>query len=125
MLNRTGCALLLFCRFALGAPLPPLACPAGGPLGSVDLRVSSPRRGGGEPLPLRTINRVEEGDTILYKPLLRSGEQRKGEVTIVLVPANPTAAGEKLLVLEPKSAGSKQEWKAPWRGFRTCFSLRI
>ena len=99
----------------MGVPLPPLACPAGGPIGSVDLRISSPRRGGAEPLPLRTINRIEEGDTIHYKPLLRSGEQRKGEVTIVLTPANKTAAGEKLLVLQPKSAGTKQEWQVPWR----------
>ena len=114
MLNRTGCALLLFFRFALGAPLPPLACPAGGPLGSVDLRVSSPRRGRGEPLPLRTINRVEEGDTIIYRPLLRSGEQRKGQVTIVLTPASPTATDEKLLVLEPKSAGAKPKDRAPF-----------
>ena len=52
------------------ASLPPLVCPAGGPIGSVDLRVSSPR-GAGEPLPLRTINRLEEGDTLLYRPLDR------------------------------------------------------
>ena len=79
----------------------------------MDLRVSPAR--GGEPLPLRTINRIEEGDSILYKPLLRSGEERKGEVTIVLVPANKIASGEKLLILDAKKAGEPQQWKAPWR----------
>jgi hypothetical protein len=80
----------------------------------VDLRVGSPR-GGSEPLPLRTINRLEEGDTLLYRPLLRSGEQRKGEVAIVLVPVNKTAAGEKLVILIPKAANQPQEWKVPLR----------
>ena len=115
MAIRLSCVLLLLCQVLSSAPLPPLTCPAGGPIGSVDLRVSSPRRKHADPLPLRTINRVEEGDTILYKPLLHSGEQRKGDVAIVLTPADKTAAGEKLLVLEPKSAGAKQEWQVPWR----------
>jgi len=109
------CVVPVLCGLLQAAPLPPLACPAGGPIGSVDLRVSSPRKKNAEPLPLRTMNRIEEGDTIIYKPLLRSGEQRKGDVTIVLVPANKTAAGESLLVLDPKSAATKQEWQVPWR----------
>jgi len=79
---------------AQAAPLPPLVCPAGGPIGSVDLRVSSPR-GAGEPLPLRTINRLEEGDTLLYRPVLRPGEQRKGEVTMVLVPRTRSPRGRR------------------------------
>jgi hypothetical protein len=83
-------------------------------VGSVDLRVTS-ARGGGEALPLRTINRLEEGDSVLYRPLLRSGEQRKGDVALVLVPVNRAAAGEKLLVLEPKPADQSQEWRVPWR----------
>ena len=107
-----GITILTLGGFA--APLPPLVCPAGGPIGSVDLRVSSPR-GGSFPLPLRTINRLEEGDTLLYRPILRSGEERKGEVAIVLVPANKTGAGEKLLILDAKSANKPQQWRAPWR----------
>ena len=61
-------------------------CAAGGPIGSVDLRVA-PGRAGNEPLPMRTINRLEEGDVLLYKPILHAGELRKGEVAMVLVPA--------------------------------------
>ena len=107
-------AVLAMLAAAQAAPLPPLVCPAGGPIGSVDLRVSSPR-GAGEPLPLRTINRLEEGDTLLYRPGLRPGEQRKGEVTMVLVPADKIATGEKVLILEPKPAGKLQQWSVPWR----------
>lgn len=72
-------------------------------------------RNTGEALPLRTINQLDEGDTLLYRPLLHSGEERKGEVTLVLIPANPTAVGEKVLILEPKPADKPQQWKCPWR----------
>jgi hypothetical protein len=115
----TIAALLLACAAAIlpacaePASIPPLVCPAGGPIGAVDLRVFSPR--GAQPLPLRTINRLEEGDTILYRPLLRPSEQRKGEVAIVLVPADPAAVGEKLRILAPLRAGKPQQWKVPWR----------
>jgi hypothetical protein len=109
-----GLSFLLL-PLAQGAPLPPLVCPAGGPIGSVDLRVISPARGGAEALPLRTINRLEEGDLLLYRPLLRPGEQRKGEVAFVLVPTDKTKTGEKLVILDPKSAAKPQRWSVPWR----------
>jgi hypothetical protein len=51
----------------------------------------------------------------MYRPLLRSGEQRTGEVTFVLIPANKAAAGENLRILDPKPAKEAQEWKVPWR----------
>ncbi len=66
-------------------------------------------------MPLRTINRLEEGDTLLYRPVLRPAEQRKGEVTMVLVPADKIATGETLLILEPKPAAQPQQWRVPWR----------
>ena len=99
---------------AESASLPPLVCAAGGPIGSVDLRVAAPLAGG-EALPLRTINRLGEGDKLLYRPILRSSEERKGDVTLVLVPANPTATGRKLLILDPKPANKPEEWDVPWR----------
>ncbi len=114
MLRALGVVLISSWLCVSAAPLPPLVCPAGGPIGSVDLRVSSPR-GGPDSLPLRTINRLEEGDRVLYRPLLRSGEERKGEVAVVLVPANKSAAGEKIVILEPKPANKPQEWNVPWR----------
>jgi len=91
-----------------------VVCPAGAPIGSVDLRVGA-SRGGSETLPLRTINRLEEGDTILYRPILRAGEVRKGEVAMVLVPTNKTAAGERVVVLDPKPADKPQQWRTPMR----------
>lgn len=106
---------------ASGSALPPLVCPAGGPIGSVDLRVSSPR-GGSDALPLRTINRLEEGDILLYRPILRSSsEERKGEVTVVLVPVNAKATGEKLHIMDPKPAGKPQQWNVPWRTSLVAF----
>lgn len=106
--------LLFFGWAAFAAPLPPLVCPAGGPIGSIDLRVASPR-GGKAALPLRTINRLEEGDTLVYRPLLRPAEERKGEVAIVLVPVNKVAVGEKLVILDPKAANQPQQWNVPFR----------
>jgi hypothetical protein len=66
-------------------------------------------------LPLRTINRLQEGDTLLYRPILRSGEERKGEVTMVLVPADRLRTGEKLAILDPKPAKRPERWSVPWR----------
>jgi len=89
----------------------PLTCPAGGPIGAVDLSVQSPQRG--EPLPFRTINHLTEGDTVVYKPILRGREKRHGEVALVLVPAKRHKNGETLIVTDPKDAGKPQEWTMP------------
>src|SRR5436305_15222492 len=99
---------------ATAVPVPPLVCPAGAPIGNVDLRVASAENAA-DALPLRTINRLQEGNTLLYRPILRSGEKRKGEVALVLVPANKTAAGENLVVLDPKPADKPQQWNVPLR----------
>ncbi|MBV8551193.1 MAG: hypothetical protein JOY54_07810 [Acidobacteriaceae bacterium] len=90
---------------------PPLTCPAGAPLGPVDLRVRSPQ--GGEPLPFQSIIHLSEGDTLLYTPVLRSHEKRPGEVAIVMVPEKhePNQAG--IIVTEPKAADKPQQWEIP------------
>ncbi len=112
----SGLALLLvFCQFAYAQQtLPPLVCPAGGPIGSIDLRVRS-LRGPGETVPLRTVNRLEEGDTIVYQPILRTGEERKGRVSLVLVPANRREGDDPLIFLDPKDAEHSQEWQVKTR----------
>ena len=115
MATKLFCAVLLLlgqCLYA--APLPPLVCAAGGPIGSVDLRVA-PGRAGNEPLPMRNINRLEEGDVLLYRPILRSGEQRKGEVAMVLVPARKGPDDDKVVILDPKPANQPQSWTVPMR----------
>lgn len=96
------------------AAIPPVVCPAGGPVGLVDLSVRS-ARGGEKEKPLRTINRLEEGDVIVYRPILRSGEERKGDVTVALAPVTPAANGETLLILEPQKAAKPAEWTVPRR----------
>jgi hypothetical protein len=96
------------------AAVPPVVCPAGGPIGLVELSVRS-ARGADREKPLRTINRLEEGDVIVYRPILRPGEERKGDVTIALAPATPTPNGETLLILEPEKAAKPAEWTIPRR----------
>ncbi len=89
----------------------PLTCPAGGPIGAVDLRVQSPQRQ--QPLPFRTINHLSEGDTVFYKPILRGRQKRHGEVALVLVPARRRKGEDPLIVTDPKDAAKPQEWKMP------------
>jgi hypothetical protein len=88
---------------------PPITCPAGGPIGAVDLRVRSSL--GGDPLPFRTINHLSEGDTVLYSPILRGREKRPGEVSLVMVPAKRKPDKDALIVTDPKPAEKPQEWK--------------
>jgi hypothetical protein len=92
------------------APLPPL-CPAGGPLGAIRLRVRAP--GSSITLPFRTINHLSEGDTILYKPVLRSHERRKGEVSLVLIPSRRDRRNGDVIITDPKPAHKPQQWKIP------------
>ena len=89
-------------------PLPALTCPAGAPLGAIDLRVKS--NGNSEALPLEAINRLSEGDTVVYSPVLRGIEKRPGEVALVLVPANRPAGSEALIVTDPARADRDHEW---------------
>lgn len=90
---------------------PPVTCPAGAPLGAVNLQVRS--IGNKQTLPFQTINHLSEGDTVLYAPVLRGVEKRNGEVALVLVPAKRKADEDLLIVTEPKAASKPQEWKIP------------
>ena len=91
--------------------LPPLTCPAGTPLGTIELKV---RAGSiAETLPLQEINHLSEGDTVLYAPVLRGKEKRPGEVSLVLVPAERGANAEGLQVMEPARADKAHEWEIP------------
>lgn len=92
------------------APLPPL-CPAGGPLGAIRLRVRAPESS--VTLPFRTINHLSEGDTILYKPILRPHERRKGEVSLVLIPSRRDRRNGEVIITDPKPARKPQQWKIP------------
>lgn len=104
------------------ASVPPLICASGSPIATVDLRVTSPsKQHENQPLPLRTMNLVEEGDIIRYKPVLRPRETRKGDVTLVLVPANKKAARENLKIFDPRPASEATQWTVPWRTSLVAF----
>jgi hypothetical protein len=90
------------------APLPSLTCPAGAPLGGVELRVRA--LGHKEELPLQDINQLSEGDTVIYSPVLRGVEKRPGEVALVLVPAHRPAGSATLIVTDPAKADRTHEW---------------
>src|SRR5215472_7004533 len=94
---------------AAAAPeAPPFVnCPAGAPLGAMDLQVAA----GDRRLPFHTINRLTEGDTLLYSPVLRGKEKRPGEIALVLVPEKRMPGDEDIIVTDPKPADKPQEWK--------------
>jgi hypothetical protein len=90
---------------------PPVACPAGAPVGAVELRVQSSSNS--ESLPFQNINHLTEGDTVLYSPILRPKEKRPGEVSLVMIPAKRAAKEPGVLVTDPKSADKQQHWSIP------------
>ncbi|MBV9154908.1 MAG: hypothetical protein JO097_01510, partial [Acidobacteriaceae bacterium] len=87
---------------------PIVTCPAGGPLGALDLRVASPNNS--ETLPFRTINHLNEGYTVQYAPILRGREKRPGEVSLVMVPVKPDPNKDAVIVTDPKSAEKPYSW---------------
>jgi hypothetical protein len=93
------------------APDTPLlvTCPAGAPIGAVNLQVRSLTSP--DPLPFQSINHLSEGDTVLYSPIERGTQKRPGEVALVMVAAKHQAAKDFLVVSDPKPAAKPQEWK--------------
>ncbi len=90
---------------------PPISCPAGAPIGAVELRVQSSSTP--DSLPFQNINHLTEGDTVLYAPVLREHEKRPGEVSLVMVPAKREPKEAALLVTDPKAADKPQRWSIP------------
>ena len=89
---------------------PLLTCPAGTPLGALDLSVKAPQPNL-QPLPFENINHLSEGDTLLYAPVLRGKEKRPGEIALVIVPAKKKPDDPFLTVTDPKDADKPQEWR--------------
>src|SRR5258708_7643621 len=81
---------------AVPAAPPFVTCPAGAPLGAVDLQVQA----GDQRLPFRTINRLSEGDMLLYEPVLHGKERRSGEIALVLVPQKREPGQEEIIVTD-------------------------
>ena len=87
-----------------------VSCPAGGPLGEMELKVKTIANP--QPLPFANIVHLSEGDTIQYAPVTRGREKREGEVALVLVPTL-ISDKEQLLVTDAKDASKPQEWQIP------------
>lgn len=84
-------------------------CPAGGPLGAMELQVSS---GKNQPLSFLNIVHLTEGDIVRYTPLDRGRDKRSGDVSLVLVPAKISGKDE-LIVTDAEDAAKPQEWQIP------------
>ncbi|MBC8167108.1 MAG: hypothetical protein H7Y20_14720 [Bryobacteraceae bacterium] len=84
------------------------SCPAGMPLGSIELTVKRTSPVG---LPIHRIGQIEEGDQIFYAPSLKPGEKRRGSVALVLVSA---ARSHDFVILESKDARKPAHWTAPF-----------
>lgn len=85
------------------------SCPAGGPLGAMELQVVS---GTNQPLPFLNIVHLTEGDLVKYTPLDRGRENRSGDVSLVLVPAR-ISGKEELIITDARQAAKPQQWKIP------------
>jgi hypothetical protein len=109
-----------FLVLVLGAALVTGSLPAsspswagGSPLGSFHLTVIP--KGGGEVLPVRSLNTLAEGQLVRYTPIrLDPQVQQRAKIALVLVPSDH-AEEAKLTVLEAKPAGSRAEWSIPFR----------
>jgi hypothetical protein len=97
---------------SLSAAVP--LCPAGRPLGGIQVTVKRTEQA--PPLPLGKVNRIEEGDRILYAPSLRPNEKRSGKVAIVLFAAVPRPDEPvNFEILDAEDAAQPAQWKAPFR----------
>lgn len=89
-------------------------CPAGMPIGNVQLEVKDSSEV--SPISLRSINKLEEGQEIDYAPVLKNKEKRPGKVMVVVVPASAELRKEdSLIALEPKPADKPAHWTVPFR----------
>lgn len=110
---RSCLALGLPLIFAALLPAFAVTCPAGMPIGNVELNLK--REAGGPLLPLSQANSIDEGDRILYAPVFGGVEKRPGKVTVVLVAKKPLP-DEKLgfVVLDPQQADEPAQWVVPF-----------
>ena len=93
------------------------SCPAGMPLGSIELTVK--RGDNGPALPIAKVNRLEEGDEIHYAPSLKPKEKRDGDIALVLVASNQN---NDFAILDAKDAAKPAKWMVP---FRTSLAMYV
>ncbi len=102
--------LTLFLSLQCVDAMAPLMCPGGAPLGRFVLDVAPPSSGA--PLAMGTVNQLEAGDTISYRPLdIMAPAKKKVRIALLLVPSD----GSKILVFDPKAAAQPASWTVPFR----------
>lgn len=107
---RIPSAILLVLSVGVVAAAPPIgACPAGRPLVLFDIGVTSSEP---EFAPVRSLNRLEGGSKLVYKPREMFGATDDAEVALISIPTTPTGV---LGVLEAQKASQPAEWVIPSR----------
>jgi hypothetical protein len=102
--------LTLFLSLQCVDAMAPLMCPGGAPLGRFVLEVAP--RSSGAPLAIGTVNQLEAGETISYRPVdIMAAAKKKVRVALLLVPSD----GSKILVFDPKPAAEPASWTVPFR----------
>lgn len=90
-----------------------VTCPAGMPIGNIQLNLQ--RGSNGQLMPLAEANNIDEGDKIFYAPVTSGADKRPGKVTVVLVAKKPLQDEEySFVVLEPHPAGEESHWTVPF-----------
>jgi hypothetical protein len=70
---------------------------------------------GGPPLPVNSVNRIEPGETLEYKPIhLPSFMQNKAKIAVMMVPT-AEAKHKDVIMLPAMPARTKAQWKVPIR----------
>ncbi|MCC7497201.1 MAG: hypothetical protein IT160_06465 [Bryobacterales bacterium] len=103
---------LVLSASAVAAPL--RSCATGTAVGAFDLAVKPDPAGAA--LPIRSVNRIEEGNQLIYRPVdLPSDEKKKAKVALVLLPPGDITDKSNITVLEAKPASKPAEWDVPMR----------
>lgn len=90
-----------------------ITCPAGMPIGNIQLNLQ--RSAKAQLMPLSAANSIDEGDKIFYFPAGSGAEKRPGKVAIVLVARKPLPDEKHdFVVLDPHPADEESHWVVPF-----------
>ncbi len=82
-------------------------------MGTFGLFVKPPKAG--PALPIESVNELQPGDRLEYKPVDLPGKDRKNAKVTVILGSGANAGSGHLTVLEVKRADASAEWKVPFR----------
>jgi len=103
---------LFFAAHQLFASAPETCVGDGLPVCVFNLEVSPPK--GGPPLPVNSVNRIDAGDKLIYKPIeLPPSIRDRAKIAVVVVPEPKTKKHAEVLKAQPANSGA--EWTLPMR----------